>query len=43
MPIDLGGAAFRSITDIRTSATDLDIPWWTITPFATTEDARGGR
>jgi transcription-repair coupling factor (superfamily II helicase) len=37
VPIDLGGASFRSITDVRTSATDLDIPWWTITPFAATE------
>ncbi len=34
VPIDLGGAAFRAITDIRRSAADLGIPWWTITPFA---------
>jgi transcription-repair coupling factor (superfamily II helicase) len=34
VPIDLGGAAFRAITDIRHSAADLGIPWWTITPFA---------
>ena len=34
VPIDLGGAAFRAITDVRASAADLDIPWWTITPFA---------
>jgi transcription-repair coupling factor (superfamily II helicase) len=34
VPIDLGGAAFRAITDIRKSASDLGIPWWTITPFA---------
>src|SRR3984885_7810735 len=40
VPIDLGGAAFRAITDVRASAADLGIPWWTITPFATTgEDA----
>ncbi|HEX3491563.1 MAG TPA: DEAD/DEAH box helicase, partial [Streptosporangiaceae bacterium] len=37
VPIDLGGASFRTITEIRTSATDLDLPWWTITPFAATE------
>jgi transcription-repair coupling factor (superfamily II helicase) len=34
VPIDLGGAAFRAIADIRRSAADLAIPWWTITPFA---------
>jgi transcription-repair coupling factor (superfamily II helicase) len=39
VPIDLGGASFRSITEIRASATDLDVPWWTITPFATAEVA----
>jgi transcription-repair coupling factor (superfamily II helicase) len=38
VPIDLGGAAFRAIADVRTSAADLGIPWWTITPFATTAD-----
>jgi transcription-repair coupling factor (superfamily II helicase) len=38
VPIDLGGAAFRAIADIRASAADLQIPWWTITPFATTAD-----
>jgi transcription-repair coupling factor (superfamily II helicase) len=39
VPIDLGGASFRAITDVRRSATELDIPWWTITPFAATETA----
>jgi transcription-repair coupling factor (superfamily II helicase) len=38
VPIDLGGAAFRAITDVRASAADLGIPWWTITPFATSAD-----
>jgi transcription-repair coupling factor (superfamily II helicase) len=38
VPIDLGGAAFRAIADVRTSASDLGIPWWTITPFATAGD-----
>jgi transcription-repair coupling factor (superfamily II helicase) len=38
VPIDLGGAAFRAIADIRGSAADLGIPWWTITPFATADD-----
>jgi transcription-repair coupling factor (superfamily II helicase) len=34
VPVDLGGAAFRAITEIRSAAADLGIPWWTITPFA---------
>jgi len=37
VPIDLGGASFRGITEVRTSATELEIPWWTITPFAATQ------
>ncbi|MBO0788643.1 MAG: transcription-repair coupling factor, partial [Actinobacteria bacterium] len=32
-PIDLGTAAFRPVTQVRQSASDLGIPWWTITPF----------
>jgi transcription-repair coupling factor (superfamily II helicase) len=32
-PIDLGAAAFRPIAEIRGAAADLDLPWWTITPF----------
>jgi transcription-repair coupling factor (superfamily II helicase) len=38
VPIDLGGGAVRAITDVRASAADLGIPWWTITPFATSAD-----
>jgi len=34
VPIDLGAAAFQPIEDIRGSAADLGIGWWTITPFA---------
>jgi transcription-repair coupling factor (superfamily II helicase) len=37
VPIDLGGAAFRPVTDVRRSATDLGIKWWSITPFASDE------
>src|SRR5262249_58023358 len=33
VPIDLGAAAFRSITEIRAAADDLRLPWWTVTPF----------
>ncbi|HXS64842.1 MAG TPA: transcription-repair coupling factor [Streptosporangiaceae bacterium] len=38
VPIDLGGAAFRPITEVRAAANDLGIRWWTITPFAAGED-----
>ncbi len=41
VPIDLGGAAFKPITDIRASAADLGIRWWTITPFSTGETSGG--
>ncbi len=37
VPIDLGGAAFRPITEIRAAAVSLGIRWWTITPFAKDE------
>jgi transcription-repair coupling factor (superfamily II helicase) len=33
-PVDLGAAAFRSITEVRATAGRLGQPWWTITPFA---------
>jgi transcription-repair coupling factor (superfamily II helicase) len=35
VPIDLGGAAFRPITEVREAAASLGIRWWTITPFST--------
>ncbi|HEX9552480.1 MAG TPA: transcription-repair coupling factor [Streptosporangiaceae bacterium] len=35
VPIDLGGAAFRPITEVRAAAVSLGIRWWTITPFGT--------
>jgi transcription-repair coupling factor (superfamily II helicase) len=34
VPIDLGEAAIRPITEIRDIARELALPWWTITPFA---------
>jgi transcription-repair coupling factor (superfamily II helicase) len=40
VPIDLGGAAFRPITEVRAAAASLGIRWWTITPFGT-EDLSG--
>jgi len=39
VPIDLGGAAFRPITDVRAAAAALGIRWWTITPFGTEDPA----
>jgi transcription-repair coupling factor (superfamily II helicase) len=39
VPIDLGEAAIRPITDVRDTARDLSLPWWTITPFAAAGDA----
>ncbi|MGO9079638.1 MAG: transcription-repair coupling factor [Streptosporangiaceae bacterium] len=38
-PVDLGAAAFRPITEIRSAASALSIGWWTIAPFAA--DAAG--
>jgi transcription-repair coupling factor (superfamily II helicase) len=40
-PIDLGAAAFRSITEIRAAADDLGLPWWTVTPFESPGAAGG--
>jgi transcription-repair coupling factor (superfamily II helicase) len=47
-PIDLGAAAFRSITQVRAAADGLGLPWWTVTPFespgaAGDEAGRDGR
>jgi transcription-repair coupling factor (superfamily II helicase) len=33
-PIDLGGAAYRTLDEVRDHATELGLPWRTITPFA---------
>jgi transcription-repair coupling factor (superfamily II helicase) len=37
IPIDLGGAAFQPVTEVRATAADLGLKWWTITPFTTEE------
>src|SRR5258708_3895960 len=34
VPIDLGAAAFRPITEVRSVAQSAGLPWWTVTPFA---------
>jgi transcription-repair coupling factor (superfamily II helicase) len=39
VPIDLGAAAFRPITEVRDVAEAARLPWWTVTPFATDSDA----
>ena len=41
-PIDLGAAAFRPIGEIRAAASDLDLPWWTITPFVSEDPSGNG-
>jgi transcription-repair coupling factor (superfamily II helicase) len=33
-PLDLGAAAYHGIADLRETAAQLDIPWWTVTPFS---------
>jgi transcription-repair coupling factor (superfamily II helicase) len=35
VPIDLGAAAFQSITEVRQAADTIGLAWWTITPFGT--------
>jgi transcription-repair coupling factor (superfamily II helicase) len=42
-PIDLGAAAFRSITQVRAAADGLGLPWWTVTPFESPGTAAGDR
>ncbi|HEY2640333.1 MAG TPA: transcription-repair coupling factor [Streptosporangiaceae bacterium] len=37
VPIDLGDAAIRPIAEARAAAAVLGLPWWTITPFASTQ------
>ncbi len=34
VPIDLGDAAIRPIAEARAAAATLELPWWTVTPFA---------
>jgi transcription-repair coupling factor (superfamily II helicase) len=37
-PIDLGAAAYKTIDEVRERAAELDIPWWTATPFTSDEE-----
>ena len=42
-PVDLGGASYSSISEVRAQAAERGLPWWTIAPFEAgdpgTEDA----
>jgi transcription-repair coupling factor (superfamily II helicase) len=43
VPIDLGAAAFRPITEVRSVAQAAGLPWWTVTPFVPgDEESPGG-
>jgi transcription-repair coupling factor (superfamily II helicase) len=37
-PIDLGAATLRSIGEVRETASELGLPWWTVTPFSADEE-----
>ena len=37
-PIDLGGASYRDLTDLRGVADSRNLKWWQITPFAIEPD-----
>ncbi|HTY73386.1 MAG TPA: transcription-repair coupling factor [Actinomycetes bacterium] len=37
-PLDLGAAAFRTLTDVRAHALAVGVPWWTVTPFGLDEE-----
>src|SRR6266545_1622553 len=40
IPIDVGAAAFRTLAQVRATATRLDQPWWSISPFGVAETPR---
>ncbi len=42
-PVDLGGAAFRPIEEVRAAADALGVAWWTLTPFGTDHPGAAGR
>jgi len=37
-PIDLGAASYRPLGEVREHALDLDLPWWSVSPFGLGED-----
>ncbi|MBO0867539.1 MAG: transcription-repair coupling factor, partial [Micromonosporaceae bacterium] len=32
-PIDLGASAFRTLAEVRATAGELGLPWWSVSPF----------
>jgi transcription-repair coupling factor (superfamily II helicase) len=38
-PIDLGAASLRSVSDVRSHALELGVPWWSISPFAIDDES----
>ncbi|MER6100061.1 transcription-repair coupling factor [Streptomyces sp. NPDC001728] len=40
-PIDVGAASLRGIADVRDRARELDIAWWSVSPFAADETVSG--
>ncbi|NJQ16063.1 transcription-repair coupling factor [Streptomyces bohaiensis] len=40
-PIDLGAASLRSLAEVRERAAQLDIGWWTVSPFGADSEAGG--
>src|SRR5215470_17235516 len=39
-PVDLGAAAFRTLSEVRRTATGLGQAWWSISPFGVAEPTR---
>jgi transcription-repair coupling factor (superfamily II helicase) len=39
-PVDTGAVAFASLADVRATAADLGMPWWTTAPFGIVEESR---
>ncbi|GEP36052.1 transcription-repair-coupling factor [Nocardioides szechwanensis] len=37
-PIDLGAASYQAIADVRLRSLELDLPWWTMSPFGLDTD-----
>ncbi|GAA1106602.1 transcription-repair coupling factor [Nocardiopsis composta] len=41
-PIDLGGSAYTSISELRSQAVERGLPWWTLSPFESGEGEEAG-
>ncbi len=37
-PIDVAGVAFRTLADVRSAASALEMPWWSVSPFGAAAD-----